>query len=58
LEEGGIHRHTGTQTAWRSHKPSFIFSNDESKLKTNPLYITNRLIHNAYMKFYAKFMIQ
>jgi hypothetical protein len=25
-EGGGIHRHTRTQIAWRSHRPTFIFS--------------------------------
>jgi hypothetical protein len=30
----GMHRYTGTQTGWRSHKPTSIFSERESRLKT------------------------
>jgi hypothetical protein len=30
MKDGGF---TDTQTAWRSHKPPFIFQNKESRLK-------------------------
>jgi hypothetical protein len=30
---------TGTQTAWTSHKPAFIFQNKESSLKKEMTYV-------------------
>jgi hypothetical protein len=37
---GGIHRLTDKKTAWSSHKPTIIFQNKESRLKTVTFIIT------------------
>jgi hypothetical protein len=37
-DKGGIHRHTHTQTATWSHKPTPFFQNKESRLKSIPFW--------------------
>jgi hypothetical protein len=44
---GGMHRHI----AWRSHKPTFIFQNKESRLNILKLSLTVNLFQFKYIRF-------